>query len=155
MKCGLIRKIDDIRNKFLKKKDGYRFGIIDTIEEFLFTSRSVGVMIDNEEFKNGQRYISLSYYFSENNIKNGILDFREKVREFIEFLNDEESSMFDSSSFSTKIEYGDIVDETKRISIRTAIIKKTYKITTLISEINSEDYKKMSENIYLKQEKEE
>lgn len=149
MNCALVCKLTEIKEKFLEMKDGYRFGIVDDVEEFKFTSRSIGVIIDGETIKNGQRYINLNFYYSENKVKNDLLNFREQVREFVEFLDFNEDNFFDSAAFETKVEYGNIEDETQRLSLRTAIIKKTYKITTLLT---NEKHEKMSENIYLKYE---
>lgn len=150
MRCGLETKLSEIKNNFLKTKQGYRFGVVDDVQEFEFTSRSVGVIVDGETTKNGQRYVNLNFYYSENKLKNDLLNFRERVREFIEFLDFNEDSFFDSSNFETKVEYGNIEDETKRLSLRTAIIKKTYRITNLLIDIDDNEYQKMSENIYLK-----
>lgn len=149
MNCALVCKLTEIKEKFLEMKDGYRFGIVDDVEEFKFTSRSVGVIIDGETIKNGQRYVNLNFYYSENKLKNDLLNFREQVRKFVEFLDSNEDNFFDSSTFETKVEYGNIEDETQRLSLRTAIIKKTYKITTLLTK---EKHEKMSENIYLEYE---
>ncbi|MGL5647477.1 MAG: hypothetical protein ACRDDY_06465 [Clostridium sp.] len=150
IRCGLNTRLLEIQNNLLKIKSQYRFGIVDDVDEFKFTSRSIGVIIDGETTKNGQRYVNLSFYYSENKIDNQLLNFRDKVREFIEFLDNNEDNDFDSSNFETKIEYGNIEDETQRASLRTAIIKKTYRITNLLIDIDDNEYQKMSENIYLK-----
>ncbi|MGL5311947.1 MAG: hypothetical protein ACRCZO_03315 [Cetobacterium sp.] len=152
LKCGLIKKLEDIQKNFLRVKEQYRFGVVDDVEEFHFSSRSIGVVIDGEEVKSGQRYVNLNFYYSENKLTNGLLTFREQVREFLDFLDSQEDSSFDSYNFNTKIEYGNIEDETQRASLRTAIIKKTYKITNLFTNLDDSEYEKMSKNIYLEYE---
>ncbi|MCJ8342477.1 MAG: hypothetical protein MJH09_06460 [Cetobacterium sp.] len=149
IRCGLNAKLINIKDNLLKVKSQYRFGIVDDVEEFKFTSRSIGVIIDGETMKNGQRYVNLSFYYSENKLTNKLLNFREQVREFIEFLDSQEDNSFDSYNFETKIEYGNIEDETQRASLRTAIIKRTYKITNLLINTEDNEYEKMNENIYL------
>lgn len=149
IRCGLNAKLINIKDNLLKVKSQYRFGIVDDVEEFKFTSRSIGVIIDGETMKNGQRYVNLSFYYSENKLINKLLNFREQVREFIEFLDSQEDNSFDSYNFETKIEYGNIEDETQRASLRTAIIKRTYKITNLLINTEDNEYEKMNENIYL------
>lgn len=149
IRCGLNAKLINIKDNLLKVKSQYRFGIVDDVEEFKFTSRSIGVIIDGETMKNGQRYVNLSFYYSENKLTNKLLNFREQVREFIEFLDSQEDNSFDSYNFETKIEYGNIEDETQRASLRTAIIKRTYKITNLLINTEDNEYEKMNENINL------
>lgn len=149
IRCGLNAKLINIKDNLLKVQSQYRFGIVDDVEEFKFTSRSIGVIIDGETMKNGQRYVNLSFYYSENKLTNKLLNFREQVREFIEFLDSQEDNSFDSYNFETKIEYGNIEDETQRASLRTAIIKRTYKITNLLINTEDNEYEKMNENIYL------
>ncbi len=148
-------KIDGLTYRLLKMKEAHKerdktfqFGVVDNINEFKFTGRSVAVVIEREKETLAKKSVDLTFYYAKARPKEGdaILNFRSEAKGFTDFISDFEDDEFYTDQF--QINYG--VTEGVRGDFSIAAIKGNFDITKLRDVDTSEDgiYEKMKD-LYL------
>lgn len=123
------RRLAFFKDKFEKEKGRERWKVFyqdDFIEEKVEGNTVYFVITGEEEIKK-QKTINFSIFYVKSSSRYALLDFREEVKDFIEYLKKNfETSNFYNVENSYKIEYSTI---TERGGIRVAEIQCSYDCT--------------------------
>ena len=148
-------KIDGLTYRLLKMKEAHKerdksfqFGVVDNINEFKFTGRSVAVVIERESESQTKKSVDLTFYYAKARPKEGdaILGFRSEAKGFTDFISEFEDDDFYTDQF--QIDYG--VTEGVRGDFSIAAIKGNFDVTKLrdVDLSEGEIYEKMKD-LYL------
>lgn len=145
-------KIDGLTHRLLAMKEAYRardntfhFGVVDDINEFKFTGRSIVVVVEAENETLTKKTVDLTFYYAKARPSGGeaALNFRSESKSLTKFISEFEDDDFFTEQFQTK--YG--IAEGVREDFSVAEIKGTFDITRLRDVETSDDdiYEKMND----------
>jgi hypothetical protein len=120
-----MERLLTLKQEFEKKYPRWIFKLEECTEDIKLQDKAVYLIVTGETEKEKQKTLEVSFFFLRTKVKDGFLNFRKEVKEFIKFVR-EVIDDFSFNSLSWNIDYG---VETKEGSLRVAEIKATFDIT--------------------------
>ena len=144
------KRLSFFKEKFEKEKGRERWKVFyqdDFIDEKV-EGNTVYFVITGEEENKKQKTINFSIFYSKSSSRYELLDFRNEVKDFIKYLQDNfETSNFYNIDNSYRIEYSTI---TNRGGIRVAEIQCSYDCTRdILDKEKFTDMKKLNDSYIL------
>lgn len=139
---NIKEKLEKFKNDFEKTKKKWKVFFQDYFDEEEIQDNTVYIVISSEEENEKQKIIELEFYYCKCNYnRNGTLEFRDNVREFLDYIKNNLENAHFYCIKTYKIEYSTLYSKG---AIRVAKISGTFNYTTLCLENkNNEEYELM------------